>query len=137
MLDGVKPRSSPLLLRRVIMNSIPGFEKRSQMEKEQAAVDEGCRPYMQIFKGGKLVFTTTWQQNEENKNAVDWISTTEGSISFNMECLLQGDVLVRCRHVHGNGSLIVFPVVFTKIGKRVSMFRAAFHTGYIPMGILR
>ena len=31
-------------------------------------------------------------------------------------------ILVRCRHVNENG-------------KRLSMFRAAFHTGYIPQGI--
>jgi len=36
----------------------------------------------------------------------------------------QGDVLVRCRHL-------------TAKGARVSMFRAAFHTGYVPCGVLR
>ncbi|RHY37483.1 hypothetical protein DYB25_012331 [Aphanomyces astaci] len=38
--------------------------------------------------------------------------------------MLQGDILIRCRHL-------------TDAGGRVSMFRAAFHTGYIPLGILR
>ncbi|CAN0586382.1 unnamed protein product, partial [Laminaria digitata] len=31
---------------------------------------------------------------------------------------------VRCRHLSPNG-------------RRVSMFRAAFHTGYVPCGVLR
>ncbi|CAN0327670.1 unnamed protein product, partial [Ectocarpus sp. 13 AM-2016] len=39
-------------------------------------------------------------------------------------CVLQGDLLVRCRHV-------------SPTGRRVSMFRAAFHTGYVPCGVLR
>ena len=36
----------------------------------------------------------------------------------------KGDILVRCRHVSSKGA-------------RVSMFRAAFHTGYVPCGVLR
>jgi hypothetical protein len=45
-------------------------------------------------------------------------------VSFNVDCMLQGDILIRCRHL-------------TDAGERVSMFRGAFHTGYIPQGILR
>lgn len=154
VMDGVKPRSSPLLLRRVIMNTIPVFGRRTTLEpvKPQAltngseggedsretevppvdanaepeleeVVEEGCCPYLQIFKGGKLVFTTTWR-DMENGNGVQWASTNEGSISFNVNCMLQGDVLIRCRHL-------------TDSGERMSMFRGAFHTGYIPQGILR
>ena len=33
-----------------------------------------------------------------------------------------GDILLRVRHAHTNGS-------------RISMFRAAFHTGYVPIGV--
>jgi hypothetical protein len=163
IMDGVKPRSSPLLLRRVIMNTIPVFGTRRAIEtkdpapqavenvnegndntgnegavnrEDTASIDtssfepiveeveeEGCCPYLQIFKVGKLVFTTTWR-DKENGNGVQWASVSEGSISFNMNCLLQGDVLVRCRHL-------------TDSGERLSMFRGAFHTGYIPQGILR
>ncbi|TMW57326.1 hypothetical protein Poli38472_003251 [Pythium oligandrum] len=148
VMDGVKPRSSPLLLRRVIMNTIPVFSRRTALEpvkKETTAteegtedvdeglmgaepeyhevVEEGCCPYLQIFKGGKLVFTTTWRDMESG-NGVQWASTKDGSISFNLNCMLQGDVLVRCRHL-------------TDSGERMSMFRGAFHTGYIPQGILR
>lgn len=154
VMDGVKPRSSPLLLKRVIINTIPVFGTRrvleaakqnsndvaegettdavasegvvetSGMDEEaQEKVEEGCCPYLQIFKGGKLVFTTTWR-DMENGNGVQWASTSDGSVSFNVNCMLQGDILVRCRHL-------------TDAGERVSMFRGAFHTGYIPQGILR
>ncbi|KAE9099157.1 hypothetical protein PF010_g15292 [Phytophthora fragariae] len=159
VMEGVKPRSSPLLLRRVIINTIPVFEERRVLEaakKDSSAddgsetvgvegesltvpisaaaeedadeemietVEEGCCPYLQIFKGGKLVFTTTWKDMEDG-HGIQWASTGDGSVSFNVDCMLQGDILVRCRHL-------------TAAGERVSMFRGAFHTGYIPQGILR
>lgn len=167
-MEGVKPGSSPLLLRRVIINSIPVFGTRKVLIKKPKALkieaeqtteaattevdeaeasegsaevsetptaveeeeeeteeieEEGCSPYLQIFKSGKLVFTTTWQDMETG-NGVKWASTNDGSVSFNVNCMLQGDILVRCRHL-------------TDAGERVSMFRGAFHTGYIPQGILR
>ena len=34
MLDGIKPRSEPVLLRRVIMNTIPKFEKKIDSRTE-------------------------------------------------------------------------------------------------------
>merc|ERR1740124_1518919 len=71
----------------------------------------GCAPYLQIFKGGKLVFTTA-------------ASRTYGPITFPIETVVQGDMLVRCRHL-------------TRKGQRVSMFRTAVHTGYVPPKVLR
>ncbi|RLN83237.1 hypothetical protein BBJ28_00017078 [Nothophytophthora sp. Chile5] len=146
VMDGVKPGSSPLLLRRVIINTIPVFGERRVLEpakKEStdgsetvgedgesltAPVDEGealgeiveqgCCPYLQIFKAGKLVFTTTWRDMEDG-NGIQWANTNDGSVSFNVNCMLQGDILIRCRHL-------------TDAGERVSMFRGAFHTGYDP-----
>ncbi|ETI56450.1 hypothetical protein, variant [Phytophthora nicotianae CJ01A1] len=156
VMDGVKPRSSPLLLRRVIINTIPVFGERRVLEQAKKdsstddgsetvgvegealtsapteeteeedmieTIEEGCCPYLQIFKGGKLVFTTTWQDMEDG-HGIQWASTGDGSVSFNVNCMLQGDILIRCRHL-------------TDAGERVSMFRGAFHTGYIPQGILR
>ena len=91
--------------------------------KVAETVEEGCCPYLQIFKAGKLVFTTTWRDMEDGQG-VQWASTTDGSVSFNVNCMLQGDILIRCRHL-------------SDAGERVSMFRGAFHTGYIPQGVLR
>ncbi|CEG42645.1 phosphatidylinositol--trisphosphate 3 [Plasmopara halstedii] len=159
VMEGVKPRSSPLLLRRVIINTIPVFGERRVLEPakkelieedrsetvgvegesltslaapggtetEQGelveVIEKGCCPYLQVFKSGKLVFTTTWQDMEDG-HGIQWASTGDGSLSFNVNCMLQGDILIRCRHL-------------TDAGQRISMFRGAFHTGYIPQGILR
>ena len=85
----------------------------------------GCAPYLQIFKGGKLIFTTAAtlrpQQAEEE---LPFVQVADGTIPFHVEQIVQGDILIRCRHL-----------TFNK--QRVSMFRAAFHTGYTPSNVLR
>ena len=43
-------------------------------------------------------------------------------VMFMFICVYVGDILLRVRHAHTNGS-------------RISMFRAAFHTGYVPIGV--
>ncbi len=134
-LDGVRPRPEPLLLRRIILNSVPVF----------GALDgrEGCCPYIQLFKGGKLICTVSppttlpaaamssekvvggsSQSRPREKSALQWVSSAEGCVSFHVDCAVQGDILLRCRHAEPSG-------------QRVSMFRAAFHTGYTPNGVLR
>ena len=47
MLDGVKPRSEPLLLRRVIMNTVPLFGAPRDDADEESAGNLGCCPYLQ------------------------------------------------------------------------------------------
>lgn len=79
VVEGVRPRSEPLLLRRVIMNTIPTFGRKSESTGESGSAggdgqaqgagtgtDEGddalgCCPYLQVFKGGALLFTATYQ----------------------------------------------------------------------------
>eukprot|EP00606_Chrysophyceae_sp_TOSAG23-5_P001425 GSChrysophyteH2.ASY1.ANO1.93.1 assembled CDS len=137
-LDGVKPCSEPLLLRRIIMSSIPTFNQNPQGES-------GCCPYVQLFKNGKLICTSSprgssampaggsssssGSNNSSSSSSSDslglrWIGESEGCVSFNVDCAVQGDILLRCRHADTQGG-------------RVSMFRAAFHTGYVPQGVLR
>lgn len=136
MLDGVKPRSEPLLLRRVIINCIPVFGSDSEHEGGNL----GCCPYVQLFKNGKLIATAAAQGDSpagahaegestesgdgHGKMQLRWIKTSDGSASFNVDCPVQGDILLRCRHV-------------ARSGVRVSMFRTGFHTGYVPSGVLR
>lgn len=134
LLDGVKPNSEPLLLRRVLINSIPSFGSSPNGLK-------GCCPYIQLFKNGKLVASAAIDQEhhpQEDDNGISaleasgnprqlqlkWVTNDEGSASFTLDCLVQGDILLRCRHAAQSGA-------------RVSMFRAAFHTGYISGGVLR
>jgi tensin len=42
-----------------------------------------------------------------------------------MDAVIHGDMLIRCRHIHPHR------------GVRDSMFRAALHTGYTPVGVMR
>ncbi len=94
-------------------------------EDEQWNGQVGCSPYLQIFKGGSLVFTTAASKSyNQGPDDLPFCFTKEGSITFPIETVVQGDILIRCRHL-------------TRKGQRVSMFRAAMHTGYIPPKVLR
>ncbi|GFH52596.1 hypothetical protein CTEN210_09072 [Chaetoceros tenuissimus] len=139
MLDGVRPSQPPLLLKRIIMSEAPKYEKYQAITKEQADQEEeeyvdpfaehdgelGCAPYLQIFKAGKLVFTTAASKSyTQGKEDLPFCFPFEKSITFPVETVVQGDILIRCRHL-------------TRKGKRVSMFRAAMHTGYIPPKVMR
>lgn len=149
MLDGIKPRSEPVLLRRVIMSTIPKFGKKIERnvtrnddgtESVEDSVEHGCAPYIQLFKNGHLIATATATaassaDNDSVATSVNskskalhlaWIPTTEGSASFAVNTPIRGDILLRCRHANGGDG-----------AERVSMFRAAFHTGYVPSGVLR
>jgi tensin len=85
----------------------------------------GCAPYLQIFKAGKLICTSAAtlhvQQSDEE---LPFVQVIDGTVPFNIGQIIQGDILIRCRHL-----------TFKK--RRVSMFRAAFHTGYVPPNVLR
>lgn len=128
LLDGVKPNSEPLLLRRVIINSIPIFGKFNPEDEHS----QGCCPYIQLFKNGKLIATAAayneksdeHSTGENQKLQLKWCHEAEGSVSFHIDCPVQGDILLRCRHAATSGA-------------KISMFRAAFHTGYISGGVLR
>eukprot|EP00970_Alexandrium_tamarense_P019524 scaffold14149_cov276-Alexandrium_tamarense.AAC.1 len=130
MLDGVRPSQPPLMLKRIIMSDAPKFGKR-QATTPDGAEDTaseallGCAPYLQIFKAGNLIFTTAASVNyAQNKDDLPFCAVGDGTVSFLTEAVVQGDILLRCRHL-------------TKSGQRVSMFRCAFHTGYVPPKVLR
>lgn len=120
VLEGVRPSSEPILLRRVIMNSIPRMSRYKE--------SYGCCPYIQLFKFGRLFATAAASGNAVNdakqQMLLHWVEESEGAISFNVNMAIQGDILIRCRHAEPTG-------------KRVSMFRAAFHTSFVSGGVLR
>lgn len=132
MLDAVRPSQPPLMLKRIIMSAAPKFGKRpapppGDGADEAAASDTlfGCAPYLQIFKAGSLIFTTAASVNyAQSKDDLPFCTTADGPVSFLTEAVVQGDILLRCRHL-------------TKSGQRVSMFRCAFHTGYVPPKVMR
>jgi len=116
VLDGVAPRAEPVVLRRAIMSSAPRFEQ-----------GRGCCPYLQFFKEGKLAYTATkfaTDREQELDLGPAWAAPDDGPLVFHIDCLVHGDVLLRCRHLSDDGS-------------RASMFRAALHAGYAPLGVLR
>lgn len=166
MLDGVRPSQTPLMLKRIIMSEAPKVSSRfsfvkffdnfithslvsyvcrssqfargplkDKVQVEQSddggmtEVDEqqlmGCAPYLQIFKGGKLLHTSAASLHvQQSDEELPFIQVMDGTVPFNINQIIQGDILIRCRHL-----------TFGK--KRVSMFRAGFHTGYAPPNILR
>ena len=127
MFEGVRPNQPPLLLKRVILSEAPKFGKPPNLTPEQEGdTSLGCSPYLQIFKAGHLVFTTTATTSlaDQADVTIPFCSSTDGPIGFPADIIVQGDILLRCRHL-------------TKKGQRVSMFRAAFHTGYLPPKVLR
>lgn len=126
MLDGVRPSQPPLLLKRVIMNEAPKFGRAPDIDEKPADTQElGCAPYLQIFKSGKLVFTAAASKSYTQKqDDLPFCVPSDGAITFPIETIVQGDILVRCRHL-------------SRKGQRISMFRAAFHTGYVPPKVLR
>ncbi len=152
VLDGQRPTGQVLVLKRVIMNPVPNFiQVPPRLDGRQTGADQQqqplCRPYLQLFKDGTRLFSSapTIEAARPNNNDVkqkekagssqdhspqgktarpQWIYESDMSISFHMEFPLRGDILLRGRHIQSNG-------------KRVSMFRTAFHTGYISGGVLR
>lgn len=138
MLDGIRPSQPPLMLKRIIMSEAPRFAKgppRSPQKgdendrKNKPDDDEtqllGCVPYLQIFKAGKLLHTVPASLHfQQGDSELPFCQLADGNISFHVNLVIQGDILVRARHLTPNK-------------KRVSMFRAAFHTGYAPQNVMR
>ncbi len=156
VLDGQRPSDQTLILKHVIMNSVPIFFEMPNLNGRQQTTGENqqqqqpiCRPYLQLFKDGTLLFSSApsieearrtnsndeVKQKERTGSSHDhqpaqcviqpqWIYKSDGSISFRMDFPLCGNILLRGRHVESSG-------------RRVSMFRSAFHTGYISSGVLR
>ena len=87
MIDGVKPRSEPLLLRRVLMSSIPNFGSDPDNPDKDS---RGCMPYLQMFKNGKLICTVSTQQGSADKVGVlKWVDVNDGSVAFSLDCPVQ------------------------------------------------
>lgn len=178
MVDGVKPRSAPLVLRRIIINGIPDMSGGARAGAKDVAgsdgaghaVRVGARPYVQLFRSGKLLYSSTWKKataptgdtgsgesagagggsgdttvgataatsaaaaaagaprrgstDDDSQGGVRWYHPSDGSVRFSVDTPVHGDILLRCRHMPENR-------------KPVSMFRAAFHTGYVLEHVLR
>jgi tensin len=103
-------------------------DKQGGASDEQQALRMGCAPYLQIFKAGELLHTAPaslgYAEKEKDPNELPFCQVADGTVSFHVNAMVQGDVLIRCRHL-------------TRNRQRVSMFRAALHTGYVPPKVMR
>lgn len=140
MLAGRKPSVVPVVLERVIMNAIPAFGERKKAANAAAnaadtnsavttATDattdanrapagmQACRPYLQIFKDSQLLFTSTGRDSTELR----WYTANDGVVLFPVGLELEGDILIRIRHL-------------TSDNRRVSMLRFGLHTGFVRTG---
>jgi hypothetical protein len=95
MLGGLKPSSTPLLLRRVIMKTIPNYSKNPSIK--------GCCPYIQVFQCGKLIATAAPRSSEKDPPKsigkslqLKWLDCSEGSISFTLDCPVQVQLTLCC-----------------------------------------
>jgi hypothetical protein len=174
--DGAVPSSAPLLLRRVIVHTVPEIAWRNVNVRrggaaaaaqaaglQQAAAaraegggrrERGCRPVLQVFSKGKLVFSTSWAgvAADESEPGVRWVGEDEGGIVFQVDSLVAGDCTIRCAHVRatwnfpaahcdeweaaqgarsagGAGAVAGAAASAGKSGE--TMFLASFHAGYV------
>lgn len=162
MMDGIRPSQPPLLLKRIILSEAPRYAKGPPLHlnnnKTSASSNDkaegtttaapsssstldaetlrlGCAPYLQLFKSGQLLFTApaTLSHAKASQNEVVFCQVADGSVTFLLDQVVQGDILIRCRHLSSNSSNNS-----RQRPQRISMFRAAFHTGYVPpQGVMR
>ncbi|XP_012258093.2 cyclin-G-associated kinase [Athalia rosae] len=105
---GICPHSKPVILRSLILQPVPMFTRAR----------DGCRPYVEIYSGGALVFSTRRTEYEDMK----LFSVMEGKVA-----LLLGDATVR-----GDVTVAIFHAR-QQLGRAMGIKIASiqFHTGYI------
>ncbi|XP_063988020.1 cyclin-G-associated kinase [Diachasmimorpha longicaudata] len=107
--SGVHPHTRPLALRSIILQPVPLFTRAR----------DGCRPYVEIYSNGALVYSTKRAEYDEMK----LFDMMEGKA-----CLILGDATVR-----GDVTLVIFHAR-QQLGRVIGIKIAAlhFHTGYVP-----
>eukprot|EP00824_Muranothrix_gubernata_P015519 TRINITY_DN32312_c0_g1_i1.p1 TRINITY_DN32312_c0_g1~~TRINITY_DN32312_c0_g1_i1.p1 ORF type:complete len:535 (-),score=97.43 TRINITY_DN32312_c0_g1_i1:33-1550(-) len=132
ILRGVVPEDTVLRLRRLIVNTVPRFDE---------VEGGGCRPLLQVWKGRKLLWSSSWdtgsdagrrevksdpEEGEQTPSipTLMHFSDDDGSFTFPTNCLLHGDISFKCFHVIEESA-------------RVPMFRAIVHTGFLKPGMHR
>ena len=104
------PHAKPLVLRSILIQPVPLFTRAK----------DGCRPYIEIYSNGALVFSTKRPEYEEMR----LFNMMEGKI-----CLLLGEVTVR-----GDITVVIFHAR-QQLGRVIGIKVAAMHfyTGYVPL----
>ncbi|TDH68535.1 hypothetical protein CCR75_007671 [Bremia lactucae] len=103
-----------MILRSIVINGVPDFE---------APPRGGCTPFLQVlpapsqFKQPQLLYNSSWQSPKFET----YLADPYGSIMFEVNVELQGDVLVRCFHANTTNIL----------GKHmIKMFHFSFNTDF-------
>ena len=109
LIDQPLPKTRKIKIQKIILDGIP------QIETEGTAI----RPYIQIFKGSELVYTSCTKELPP----VSYYAT-DISISFDLQLEIDGDILIRCRHLG-------------KDHKPLTIFRAMFHTAFTKELVIR
>ncbi|XP_031846486.1 cyclin-G-associated kinase isoform X2 [Nomia melanderi] len=108
--SGMHPHTKPLALRSLIIQPVPLFTRAK----------DGCRPYIDIYSNGALVFSTKRPEYEEMR----LYGMMEGKVP-----LALGNATVR-----GDVTLVLFHAR-QQLGRVIGIKIASlhFHTGYIPL----
>lgn len=106
----VHPHTKPLVLRSLVLQPVPLFTRAK----------DGCRPYVDIYSNGALVFSTKRPDYEEMR----LYDMMEGKA-----CLVLGDATVR-----GDVTIVVSHAR-QQLGRVIGIKIASlhFHTGYVPL----
>ncbi|CAB0040308.1 unnamed protein product [Trichogramma brassicae] len=104
------PHMKPLILRSLLVQPVPLFTRAR----------DGCRPYVEIYSNGAMVFSTKRNEYEEMK----LFGMNEGKV-----CLILGDAAVR-----GDISMVLYHAR-QQLGRVIGIKMASFHfhTGYVPL----
>jgi tensin len=110
-LSGIRPRSRGVVLQRVIMHTIPGFEHRSA----DGRVESGCRPFVQILQGGRRVLWTSLSEAQgraarggaagsalDHRAAMHRVQaywSDDACVKFDVGVRMQGDIVVQMSHL--------------------------------------
>jgi len=95
---------------------IPAFSSES-------SVGKSCRPYLQIFQGSKLLYTTVGPEERATHlrpSDVRLYEEKDEKMIFDVGQRVSGDVVLRMRH-------------FQSVKKRITMLRYVFHTSLVEL----
>ncbi|XP_076236948.1 cyclin-G-associated kinase [Calliopsis andreniformis] len=108
--SGVHPHTKPLALRSLVIQPVPLFTRAK----------DGCRPYIDIYSNGALVFSTKRPEYEEMR----LFGMMEGKVP-----LILGNATVR-----GDVTIVIFHAR-QQLGRVIGIKIASlhFHTGYISL----
>lgn len=105
---GIAPHSRPLVLRSLLIQPVPLFTRAK----------DGCRPYIDVYSNGSLVFSSKRPEYEEMK----LFSVNEGRVCIVLSnATVLGDVSVMIYHARQQLGRV--------IGIKIASFY--FHTGYV------